>query len=137
MTTDSGRPTTGFNLRFALWTLAYVAGLYWLSSLPDQPVRHEHTWLMLVSNLAHAPVFAVLAVLVLKTLSGEHGAPSRYVIAFVVTAAIGVLDEWHQSFVPGRMVSAGDLALDLGGSACALLLVRARHFSIHARCEAK
>ena len=137
MTPGLGRPSSGVNLQFAGWTLLYLAGLYGLSSLPDQPVRHAHAWVEVLSNLAHAPVFAGLAVLVLKTLSGRHGVPNRYVAAFAVTVVCGVLDEAHQSFVPGRTVSAGDLALDLAGSACALLIVRARRFSVGAGCEAK
>jgi VanZ family protein len=124
-------------LRFAIWTFLYLAAIYWLSSLPDQPVRSDHAWLLLLSNLAHAPVFAGLAVLVLKTLSGSHRTPSRYLAAFAVTAVCAGLDEWHQSFVPGRTVSAGDLALDLIGSACALVVVRARQFPVSAGCEAE
>jgi VanZ family protein len=126
-----------FNFRFAIWTALYLVGLYGLSSLPDQPVRNEHAWLMLLSNLAHAPIFAGLAVLVFKTLSGHHGTPGRYVTAFAVTAAFGVIDEWHQSFVPGRTVSAGDLALDFAGGACALLIIRARQFPVRTGCEAE
>ena len=134
---SSRRSIQGVNVRFALWTLLYLGGIYALSSIPEPPVREEHAWLMLLSNLAHAPVFAGLAVLVLKALSGTHGAHYRYVTAFLVTAACGALDEWHQSFVPGRMVSAGDFALDLAGAACALLIMRARHFSVRTGCEAE
>jgi VanZ family protein len=117
--------------------LVYLTGIYALSSIPEPPGRQAHAWLMLISNVAHAPVFAGLALLVLKTLSGPNGTPNRYVMAFVVTVLVSGLDEWHQAFVPGRTVSAGDLTLDLAGSACALLIARARHAALGSRCEAE
>ena len=126
MSAWSGRPTPGVNVRFALWTLLYLGGIYALSSIPEPPARDAHAWLMLVSNLAHAPVFAGLAVLVLKALSGTHGAHYRYVTAFLVTAACGALDEWHQSHVPGRVCSIADFLADACGAAAAVAFLRAR-----------
>jgi VanZ family protein len=137
MSASSGRPASGLDFKFALWTFLYLAGIYALSSIPEPPAREAHAWLMLISNVAHAPVFAGLALLVLKTLSGPNGIPNRYVMAFAVTALVSALDEWHQAFVPGRTVSAADLALDLAGSACALLIVRARQATLGSRCEAE
>ncbi|MCU0242053.1 MAG: VanZ family protein, partial [Vicinamibacteria bacterium] len=34
----------------------------------------------------------------------------------------GVSDEWHQSFVPGRDATVGDVMKDALGSLCALIL---------------
>jgi len=36
-------------------------------------------------------------------------------LALVCTAAVAGLDEWHQSFSPGRTASAADVALDESG----------------------
>lgn len=36
--------------------------------------------------------------------------------AFVFSAAYGVLDEYHQSFVPGRSVEFYDFLADCGGA---------------------
>ena len=128
--------SSGVSLRYGLWTLLYLAVLYWLSSIPDQAIRREHWWVLLLSNLAHAPIFSGLAVLILKTLGGREASFSRYGWTFILAAMCAGLDEWHQSFVPGRTVSLGDFSLDLAGSACALLVLRTRQLSLRARCEA-
>ena len=48
---------------------------------------------------------------------------------FAACALFGMLDEWHQSFVPGRHASAADVLADITGAALALiagaLLIRA------------
>ena len=36
--------------------------------------------------------------------------------AFIFSAAYGVLDEYHQSFVPGRSVEFYDFLADCGGA---------------------
>ena len=37
----------------------------------------------------------------------------------------GVTDEWHQSFIPGRLASAADIAADTVGGGLAMLIVNA------------
>jgi VanZ family protein len=113
--------------RYAMVTAAYLALIFWLSSLPDLSVRESHPLLMALSNLAHAPLFAGLAFCVSKTLSGSPaGWRTRYGLTLAFAAACAVLDEWHQSFVPGRYVSAGDLLLDLAGITGVLVVLRLR-----------
>ena len=119
-------------VRFQPWyvfgTLAYLAAIYWLSSLPDLGGQSGLGVLILL-NVGHAPLFAGLAFGILKSLTPprETGWGS-YALAFAVTGGFGALDEWHQSFVPGRQCSLRDLLVDLAGIAGVLLLVR-----IHAR----
>jgi VanZ family protein len=126
------------NVRFGLLTTLCLALIYWLSSLPDVGIQESPRLIQLLWNLAHIPVFAALAYGVLKTLSGSAPAgPDRYLAAFFITGGLAALDEWHQSFVPGRSVSAGDLLLDLTGIAVALLVVRLRSLPIDERCEAR
>src|SRR5436190_5232358 len=42
---------------------------------------------------------------------------ARLTAALAITAAYGVFDEWHQSFVPGRCASLIDVVLDVAGAA--------------------
>lgn len=75
-------------------------------------------------KVLHAGAYAVLAGLL--TL-----ATGRPLLAVVLATAYGVTDEIHQSFVPGRDPSVGDLIADalgatLGATLVAYLVRRAR-----------
>ena len=112
--------------RYALLTVLYLAVIYGLSSIPDLS-RAQHPLMLLIMNLGHAPLFGGLAFCVLMSLSGTLEAGwGRYGLAFVSSGACGVLDEWHQSFVPGRYSSIGDFVLDLAGIGGMLLILRIR-----------
>ena len=43
-------------------------------------------------------------------------------MALLVVAAYASLDEFHQSFVPGRTAAVGDVMIDTSGGATSLLL---------------
>ena len=69
--------------------------------------------------LLHFGEFAVLAFVLARALAGGLNWPVTFwVAAFaaLMTAAYGVLDEVHQSFVPFRDPSLGDVAADVVGS---------------------
>ena len=65
--------------------------------------------------LAHAAAFGVLAMLVRWAVEGTPGAT---LWAFLFSVMFGAVDEWHQSFTPGRAADWKDLAVD--GMAAAL-----------------
>jgi len=76
-----------------------------------------------VDKLLHGAAYALLAVTVLFALPGpaEGGSSGRNaVLTLIVCLIYGLLDEWHQSFVPGRDASGLDLLADGAG---ALLVV--------------
>jgi VanZ family protein len=111
--------------RYGLLTVAYLAAIYWLSSLPDLSSPAQDPVVLLLMNVGHAPLFAGLAFCVWKTFSTVGDVWwARYALAFGICGACGALDEWHQSFVPGRMASLGDLLVDLAGIAGILLILR-------------
>jgi hypothetical protein len=72
-------------------------------------------------KLVHAGVFAVLAAAI-GVASGWRGWP-MVLAAFVGAALVGVADEWHQMFLPGRSAGLDDLAADCVGAllGCAAL----------------
>ena len=112
------------NPRYSLLTAAYLATIYRLSSIPDLSTSERDPLVLLVMNLGHIPLFAGLAFCVWKSLSSVgHSRWVRYALALGVSGACGVLDEWHQSFVPGRCSSVGDVLLDLAGIGGMLLVL--------------
>lgn len=77
--------------------------------------------------LTHGAVYFLLAVLVCRALAGGLGRPASAgaaLVAVALSVGHGIGDEYHQSFVPGRDASAGDVAKDLGGAALGALLYR-------------
>lgn len=98
--------------------LVYMAGIFYLSSLsrPSLPIEMS-------DKLAHMAEYALLAGLLLRAANGGLARPARLgvvLFAFVLSSAYGASDEWHQSFVPGRVCSLGDLAADAAGSLLAV-----------------
>jgi hypothetical protein len=68
----------------------------------------------------HGGEFALLGAVLTRALAGRLTRPLSPVVAvaaFVLATGYGVLDEFHQSFVPGRHASARDVAADAAGSA--------------------
>ncbi|MEM7311128.1 MAG: VanZ family protein [Planctomycetota bacterium] len=102
------------------------AGFVWsLSGGPPPEVPLTAFW-SYVLNLAHAPLFAVFAVLLALALprTGERGWPAlggrERALVLAAVLGYGVVDEWHQSFRPDRVASWTDVVTDLAGAASTL-----------------
>ncbi len=67
-------------------------------------------------KILHAAAYAVLAALAFRAAGGSGGTRAA-LVAVLVAAAYGALDEYHQSFVPGRTASAADWLADACGAA--------------------
>jgi VanZ family protein len=81
-------------------------------------------------KLLHALVFGILGFLVAGALlPAAHQTRRRHILmAVVLVAAYAMLDEIHQSFVPGRMPEVLDVLADVGGGLLGVWL-----FSVLAR----
>jgi VanZ family protein len=101
--------------RLKLWlpVIAYMAMLFWLSSL-SKPPRPPGVSFYVV----HIAAYAGLAALTTRaTGKGLSDVSWRAVCAAIVISALyGVTDEYHQLFVPGRTFELLDLAADAFGS---------------------
>jgi hypothetical protein len=94
--------------------LAYMAGIFWLSSLSASRVAALGITGAL-ADLAHIPLFAGLGALTLLALTGRP--VLRIACAAAIALAFALSDEWHQTFVPGRVFSVSDLGRDALGVA--------------------
>ena len=65
-------------------------------------------------KLAHASVFAVLAAAI-GYASGLRGWP-MVLLALGGASAVGLADEWHQVYLPGRRAGWDDLVADCVGA---------------------
>lgn len=111
-----------------LLPLACMAGLFWLSSIPGEPSAQDPDFYVVVSwvppavqNLLHVPVFGVLAWLWCWSLPAwVRNARFTGLLAFLLTAGYGVVDELHQAWVPGRYATWTDVSLNVLGAAIGL-----------------
>jgi VanZ family protein len=103
-----------------LWA-ALIFALSSMSSLPAPPGG-------LTDKHAHFGTYAVFGALLVWGLTDRSPARTTWTIAMAavaLAALYGASDEWHQSFVPDREVSALDWAADTGGAALAGAVLRA------------
>lgn len=125
----------------ALLPLLGMALLWWSSS--RTPAGGPHGALRaLVHNGAHVFVYGCLAAAFWGSWGRTVAVPrpgrpgGRELGAWLCAVAYGVVDELHQSYVPGRVCSFADLVSDAAGAAFATLTLcglfgdgRARRFS--------
>lgn len=92
-----------------------MAVLFWLSSFPSQGDEPVNIFLRIMNavpggdKIAHGIAYALLGFLLTRGL-GNRG----WGIAVAIT--YGMLDEFHQSFVPGRDAGAADWIADSVGA---------------------
>lgn len=94
--------------------LALMAAISWASSRP-MPFGLQHG----SDKIVHALAFGVLAGLWIVALAPGRVAWRVALASFAISAAWGVIDEIHQSFVPGRSSEAGDAVADAFGASVA------------------
>lgn len=96
-------------------TLAWAALIYYLSDQPgtDLPLAFPGQ-----DKLLHLLAYGVLGFLALGTrqLSASGYRITDYWKVAAVATLYGVLDEFHQSFVPGRNADVLDVLADAGGA---------------------
>ncbi len=105
-----------FTLRAAVifWfaTIGYMSLIFYLSSmndgLPDLPSNFD--------KVVHAMIYIPLAFLLYISLNRSGITRFLFITAFFLAGIYGITDEFHQSFVPGRDSSVGDIAADFAGA---------------------
>lgn len=105
--------------KYIIAAVLYMALIWFLSSRSGDAMHIPGDF----DKLAHLAEYAVLAFL----LARGFGRPFWWA-AFLTATIWGVIDEWHQSWVPLRDASAWDIVADalgaLVGMAAAVLPVR-------------
>lgn len=105
----------GRSVRLWLPVLVWMAVIFAASSVPGRrvPVLFRYQ-----DIFSHIGVYGILGFLYARALkySLPFGFPALAAITAVLCVFYGISDEWHQSFVPGRSVSAFDVMYDgIGG----------------------
>lgn len=125
----------------------WIATIYVGSSRPvlPGPLSSNSFEAQLLRKAVHFIEYAGLATLLYRALGGNlptprnpgayhkraspgsgNPEPSRgkcLMTAFLLATALGLVDEWHQSFVPNRNASLWDVSIDALGAGLALVAV--------------
>lgn len=103
--------------------LACMAAIFALSSRSTLP-KPASISSEVFSIAGHLGAYFVLAICLWWALGFVRVEPTtRLWLAFAGSVLYGISDEWHQSFVPGRVPDWRDVLTDAIGAAIALLLV--------------
>lgn len=99
---------------FLLAALCWAGLIFYLSSQPsiDAPALFPGQ-----DKLFHLVFFGILGFLAMGTLqASRHGYPTGHVWQVVLVVMLyGILDEFHQYFVPGRSADVYDVLADATG----------------------
>jgi VanZ family protein len=118
-------PRTRHFLRYQLPAIVWALVIFAASSIPASKL--PRIVLKISDKIIHASVFLVFGLLVYRALEIRIQRSSfdwrRALISVCAVTAYGVLDELHQSFVPGRTTDIWDATADAtGGLLSALIL---------------
>ncbi len=98
----------------------WMAAIFVASATPSRELPNFGSLDYLVKKTGHTVAYALLALLVRRALGRVN---QSTVGSWLVTVVYALLDEFHQSFVPGRHPSLIDaFVFDGGGAAMALLM---------------
>jgi len=106
------------NTKYLVPAVGFALIIVYMSSIPGRSIPGSGSLTgKIISNLAHLPEYALLTILWLKAFKREFKnrlAPGNILFLFGLFI-FAILDEVHQSFVPGRTASRYDIGLDLVG----------------------
>jgi VanZ family protein len=87
---------------------------------PDALALMHH----IIRKCAHLTEYFILSLLILRGIrAGRSGLRWKWALATILlVAGYASLDEFHQSFVPGRTAAVTDVMIDTTGGAIALLV---------------
>jgi VanZ family protein len=107
---------------YALFSAAYIFAIFFLADSGAASQIGEFN----PYSLLHVPLYGGLTLLVLLSLGTGKGkyTPERLVAGAIIAGIVGALDEFHQTFIPTREGTWGDVFLDLLGVIIAILVFR-------------
>ena len=114
-------------IKYWLPPLLYMALIFVVSSMKQPPLpMPKFEWLS-IDKLYHFIEYAILSILL--TIAFLNVPPKWFPKGWIwFTAAFisilyGASDEWHQTFVPGRLATIADWVADMFGSIAGVFIV--------------
>lgn len=115
--------------RYWVPVLAWMFVIFLFSSQPHSGAVTETyfgSWNVPVRKFAHLTEYFILALLASRAFvhTGSLFAAKAQMFTIVLCAINAFLDEWHQSFVPGRSACVCDALVDILGAVLAVLVMK-------------
>lgn len=95
-----------------------MAVIFILSAQPSGDPHHAW-YIVLVRKIAHFSEYALLVALWWRALRTRMDPSRALAIAYAITVAYAATDEFHQTFVTGRVGTPVDVLVDAAGAAVA------------------
>lgn len=94
----------------------YCLLIFWQSSLPSPDIGPDIPGIDKLMHLVAYAAMSYLASLAFATLLRLNKAAVVSVAGILFSVLFGLSDEWHQSFIPGRMADGWDFLADVFGA---------------------
>jgi VanZ family protein len=110
-----------------------IPQLHWLfPSWPPETLALMHH---VIRKCAHFVEYFIFSLLILRGIrAGRHGTRLAWAaVAILLVAGYAALDEFHQSFVPGRTAAISDMLLDTTGGVTAQAVAALAALWFHVR----
>lgn len=107
------------------WRTLYPGALMfsiYFASGQSTLVSPQFDWLFFSDKIAHFCIFGLLATLALRSPPLQKCGAYAPLITIILISGLGGLDEWRQSFTPGRYVEWADWVADCLGAILACTL---------------
>jgi VanZ family protein len=112
-------------LKYQVPAVLWGVFIFWASSIPASKL--PKIALLINDKVIHAGIFLVLGLFVYYALEPKLKSIKydwkRALIALAIVVLYGVIDEFHQSFVPGRSVDVLDASADATGGVLSVLVI--------------
>lgn len=101
--------------------LVLMAVIFRLSAVPGTELPYFGAWDYALKKTGHALGYGLLGVSYYYGMPPAWPRRLRWPLAWALTLAFALSDEFHQSFVLGRTSSLGDVGFDIFGATLALI----------------
>ena len=120
-----------FRVLLTLLPLLYMIAIWVMSSLPDDVILDlpSSTVDRFIKEALHLVEFAILYMLLVAAFAANHKLTKNLSLVAAIGACLfGVIDEFHQSFVPYRSATIIDVIKDVIGVLAAYFHVKYHYF---------
>lgn len=110
---------------FSLWgpPILVMVAIFAFSAMPSDSTDHGPI-VFVLRKIAHFSEYAILVALLWRAARERATGDRALIAAYALTVAYAGTDEFHQTFVSGRVGTWRDVVIDASGAAVAVLVIR-------------